>query len=778
MINITQIKTSVFVLMVLAMSSITFTPVEAWNCDSLVATPSKVAPGEEVVLKWNTHATDISYVTVDKIPGEQFPVNGSAKVYPTETTTYTAHMHKDGRDDTRTCSTKVVVEIPPTPECTLDIDESSLPADGGDVVLTWTTKNADSVSFNQAIGEVDKNGSRTENVTVNTNFILTATGHGETVQCTKPVVLEKRPAPECTLVADKTEVAIGGGDVVLTWTTKNADSVSFNQAIGEVDKNGSRTENVVTSKNYVLTATGENGTVECPVSITVPDTPDPLTCSDVNFKASASKVNKNTDVTLSWNWNNKVDSASIDNGVGDVSNNGSKVVNVSKAITYNITIKNADSEKTCPVPITINTGGGGGGGSSSPRCELEISKSTIKLGESVDLKWDSSRASEVVITDNYGKTIVDSGKYIGDEKEEYFDGKITLTPTKDTTYKMVASRGSRDDECSVKVKVGDSGVTVSQIRNQDPIVAGISLTQVPYTGFEAGPLLTFIFYTLLTLWAAFVAYLFAIRRDSFGGVQFAGNGEVTNDLYETKKAEVAEQATARFASATAAPAKVESVVAEVPTNLPVATNVAPVIGYQASYQTQELSEDELELNELENRAHAQKALLSSDAMRYLLNTEPTLEAQALKLDAVIRVAKVTFPTEDGWIILNLPRMEALLGDMTKTEEVSMVSNKAVTTSGSLAEAIVTGNIVAAYEMISNRPMVALADAASDLDALYRSRKGGNGVVSDLLHTETAKLSDEQIEAMISALTSAIDGTYTDEASAVKMAIMKAVKVVA
>jgi len=99
-------------------------------------------------------------------------------------------------------------------------------------------------------------------------------------------------------------------------------------------------------------------------------------------------------------------------------------------------------------------------------------------------------------------------------------------------------------------------------------------------------------------------------------------------------------------------------------------------------------------------------------------------------------------------------------------------------SGSLAEAIVGGNVLAAYELIGHRPMFALADAAADLDAVYRIRRGGNAVASELLMKSTASLTDAQILAMIEALTGALDGTYNDEASAVKMSIMKAIKVVA
>ena len=165
-------------------------------------------------------------------------------------------------------------------------------------------------------------------------------------------------------------------------------------------------------------------------------------------------------------------------------------------------------------------------------------------------------------------------------------------------------------------------------------------------------------------------------------------------------------------------------------------------------------------------------------MRYLIHTEASLERRAEKLDAVVRVAKVTFPTEDGWIVLNLARMEALLGDLTKSETVAVAADVTPTASGSLAEAIVTGNVVAAFAMIQDRPMVALADAAADLDAIYRVRKGETVMVSDLLREVSGALSDEQLAAAIAALTSAIDGTYQDEAEAVKMAIMKSIKVVA
>ena len=188
------------------------------------------------------------------------------------------------------------------------------------------------------------------------------------------------------------------------------------------------------------------------------------------------------------------------------------------------------------------------------------------------------------------------------------------------------------------------------------------------------------------------------------------------------------------------------------------------------------------VTEIENRAHAQKALLSSDAVRHFVATTEGSVERNEALDEVISEAKKSYPLEDGWIVINESRMQNLCEVCTVNAAKPAFVTEAPATvpegTGSLAESIVTGNVVAAYEMIGSRPMFALADAAADLDAVYRNRKGESNSVSSLLTTESANLSDEQIRNMITALTSALDGTYTDEASAVKMAIMKAVKEVA
>lgn len=225
-------------------------------------------------------------------------------------------------------------------------------------------------------------------------------------------------------------------------------------------------------------------------------------------------------------------------------------------------------------------------------------------------------------------------------------------------------------------------------------------------------------------------------------------------------------------------------ISAIPVNLPIAQ---PTIGYDAlSDTTHDTLEHDVEvaLTALENQAHRHKVLLSSDAMRYFISKVKSQTERTLILDTVLKKARVSFPSEEGWVVLNLQRMEELLDAVgvgskihdAPTSDLESSKGFIPMTAGSLAEAIVTKNEQAAYLMIANRPMVALADAASDLNAVYRERSGEKVTISNLLKEHTSNLSNGTLEEVISALTTAIDGTDSNEESAVKTAIAKAIMV--
>jgi hypothetical protein len=309
-------------------------------------------------------------------------------------------------------------------------------------------------------------------------------------------------------------------------------------------------------------------------------------------------------------------------------------------------------------------------------------------------------------------------------------------------------------------------------------VAGIALTQVPYTGFEAGPFLTALFYTVLGLWSVFVAYLLIIREEPVLGFT-VNNSQASGTTEQEWEHLVEEMHEATVTEDIAAAAVAEPTI---PANLPTGTfaPAAPVVGY-ANHSDTETTEQraDREANELENAAHTLGTLLSSDVIAHFMQsfTDPVARVEAMT--AAVTEAKTKYPTEGGWLVLNLERLTALSpavqAAVAETQpEITAANTEAE--AGSLAEAMVTGNVMAAFAMLGERPMLALAEATTDLDNVLRARQGQSVPVSNLLKESTDTLSVEQLTAMIIAMTTALDGTYTDETAAVKMAIMKAAQV--
>lgn len=186
-----------------------------------------------------------------------------------------------------------------------------------------------------------------------------------------------------------------------------------------------------------------------------------------------------------------------------------------------------------------------------------------------------------------------------------------------------------------------------------------------------------------------------------------------------------------------------------------------------------ISENDDILTTLEAYAHEHRALVSSDALRYFVAMTPTSDILAAFAETLTHVHEL-YPSEDGWAIVNLERMQSVVGTDAHSEayEEPIAPERTPVT---LAEAIIVGNITAAYEGIAHRPMIALAEATTDLDAVYRARFDETVTVNRSLVAKTALLSTEKLKAVVEALTSALDGGHPDEHTAVKLALMKAVK---
>lgn len=596
---------------------------------------STVDIGGKYTVTWNgTPSTGVF-----KINGNPVADSGSAQftfVGPnTEKYTIT------GVNGSKTCSkelivSKKVVEVP-TPICNSFTSNPTSIVRGNSATLTWATTNATGVSINQGIGGVAVDGTHVVSPTNTTTYTLTATKDARTVTCPVIVTVTDVPTPLtpiCNSFTANATTINRGQSSILTWNTTNVNTVNINNAIGSVNVDGSVTVSPLQTITYTLTGVGANNQqVSCPVTITVNQPDAAITCAaNVNFSASPTSIRRGDSSTLTWSTNG-LTNVRFDN-LSSTGLSGSVTVNPSDSITYTLIGTKGSETINCPVTINVsssNGGGGGGGGSSAVKCSLKISDNKISRGDRVTLKWDTTRATEITIKDNHGKTLIDTDGKSSSQKKDLYDGEITLRPEKDTTYTLVAEKGSRDKTCKVSVDVEDT-VVVTQVRDQQPLVTGIALTNVPYTGFEAGPFMTSVFYTLLAAWALYMAYVLVGRRNGMNASAFTP-ATMTPDIVP---------------STIHLPEKVTSmpVFYQAPTAAAAST---ATVGYEAHTTATEA---------IEAQAHAAHVLLSTDAIAYFIGATAN-EDRATVLAQVLTAAKASYPSEEGWVVISADRMVEL-----------------------------------------------------------------------------------------------------------------------
>ena len=183
---------------------------------------------------------------------------------------------------------------------------------------------------------------------------------------------------------------------------------------------------------------------------------------------------------------------------------------------------------------------------------------------------------------------------------------------------------------------------------------------MPYTGFEAGPFLTSVFYILLALWAASVAYVLVIKKGAvFGLVLRRKAGTIVDESVLPHAEYQSRTHTPQFFEET--PLMASAAVAGAPANLPIGMH-----GYATAYDDTPVATEEEEAqiagvadSHLEERAHRHNLILSSDALHIITDNATSEDEEAVLLDEVIARARVTYPREDGWIALNAERLLAL-----------------------------------------------------------------------------------------------------------------------
>ncbi len=768
---------------------------------SLTASVSTIASGQSATLSWTTaNATSVS---INQGIGA-VSTSGSTSVHPTTTTTYT--LTATGPGGTVTCVRTITVTTSPTPVCSLDLSKDQ---------ISWTSTNATAVTITpvtaspaipspQALSGffnfVPPLGFGTH------TYTMTATGPGGSVLCGVTVTVTPNPAPTCTLDANPTTIAPGGSST-LSWTTTNATSIVITQGIGSVTANGSTSVSPSTSKTYALTATGPGGSVTCQQTIVV----TPPATPSCTLSANPSSVSAGDASALSWTTTNAV-SASIDHGVGTVTPviAGSTAVSISNTITYTMTVTSAfGATNTCQTTITVV--------GPAPACTISVSPSSINTGQSVVVSWTSSNVTSGFITGGVGSTSPVSG------------GSITMFPPSSTTYVGTFTGPNGTVSCERSVTVAPTGctgncgggfnqptVTLSGQPTNQPL-AFVSLAQIPYTGFDAGPALTILFWLAIGLLSALIAYFVAGK----GGIRYLVSyaGGLSTQRPHTP-AEVHEhQREAVYGAPYPTPDLLAmhqsaSIAAPIKTAAPVPTyktealppvehllaDVAPVTSRAPAPAVDGIPNIS---DVIESRAHAAGVLMSPEAVS-LAAAVSSDRAESLRVFGnILNEAVRTVPRENGWVMLTTDRFTELAGKekgvnavppsaaaFSAPEPVKVAADVATRNSpvdtaaaAAFAGAIVAGNrdtafsVMRSFEHDAMSPTALMTSTATVLDALYRARRDNRSAPDTTLADAASHLSDEQLAHLVNIFTHSLDTVYSSPFTGVKLALAQAFEVV-
>ncbi|MBC7836172.1 hypothetical protein H7X87_00120 [Acetobacteraceae bacterium] len=465
---------------------------------TLSVSPSPITHLDEAQLTWST--SNVTSVTFTSTNGDSSTSNlssGSIRVSPDRTTTYTGVFRGPG--GSVTCNaTLTIVPVPPPPPppaqapvCSMYASRTSVQK-GETVNITWTSSNATAAQISPEFGGEPTNSTRTTSaLQQTTTYSGVFTGPGGSVTCSVTITVTTPPppphydAPVCMLYASPSTIE-KGNSATLSWNSTNATSATFNQGIGSVAPDGSRSVSPQQTTTYTGTFSGQGGTVTCSKTITVivPHKPGP-TCE---MWVSPSSIKKGDDAKLSWASTN-ANSATINQGIGSVDVDDSVTVSPNKTTTYTGTFYGSNGQQvTCNATVIVKT--------KVPHknlsCDLEVSDNKVSSGDKVTLTWDSEDADKGSINHGIGRVNESGSK------------KVTIKDT--TTFTGTFSNDDDEVTCKVTVKVEDHYIPLP------PQTPYVTLSSVPYTGLDLGPVGTVVYWSFMVLWCLLAAYLIAIKR--------------------------------------------------------------------------------------------------------------------------------------------------------------------------------------------------------------------------------------------------------------------------
>ncbi len=217
------------------------------------------------------------------------------------------------------------------------------------------------------------------------------------------------PVQTVDMGVDSESVLIGAS-TVLTWDCLHADSVIIDQGIGAVDISGSITLSPIETTTYAITATGPAGVTTEQITIVVID---PSVFPTVNIHVMPDIIELGGSTHLTWNSLN-AQMCVIEPDIGRVSASGSIDVSPEMSTTYTISATGPQGTAKANAEVSL-----------LPSADISVSPSSIRVGDSTTLTWNTLNADSCVIEPDIGSVDV--------------NGSIEVWPTDVTTYTITAT---------------------------------------------------------------------------------------------------------------------------------------------------------------------------------------------------------------------------------------------------------------------------------------------------------------------------------------------------
>jgi hypothetical protein len=285
---------------------------------------------------------------------------------------------------------------------------------------------------------------------------------------------------KCKFSSSGTVYSLGSAFTLAeAWTVYNSGAITTNPATGSA-WSWTNIDSLIIGLGLLTGVYG--GTTKCSqLYVVVTYTPPPVIDT---YTRSPSSIYPGQSSTLTWTTTGAT-SCSINQGVGSVAVDGSKVVSPVSTTTYTLTATNVSGSVTSSVTVTI----------SKPVINTFTRNPTsIESGESSLLSWTTTGATSCSINQGIGSVAV--------------DGTRTVYPAATTTYTLTATNNSGSVTSSVTVTV-----TIAY-----PVVT--SFTATPYNmKFGASSLLS---------WATTDATSISINQ-GIGAVASSGTKSVSPD---------------------------------------------------------------------------------------------------------------------------------------------------------------------------------------------------------------------------------------------------------